>query len=294
MKNKPTFIAVVLAASTLLFANYTVLKTAGSHPGSTGAPGDLTCSQNGCHSDAQVTQNPVGINTLLFSNIDSTYLPGQTYTLTLQVTSSHTSKFGFELTALRDANTNNAGTLGILEPIRTQLISHSLGNDLRTSVTHETAGTVSLSPGFTEWKMKWTAPSTNVGTITFYYATNCTNNDGLDTGDNIYLSSFGIKPAITTNIGKVNMAGMTPESDFVIFFNRELREVVLKYSLSRPSYVKTVVSDCQGVTVFESASALKSGEQNEKISLSPNYAKGAYLVRILINNTVISRKIIVD
>jgi len=291
MKNKPTFVAVVLAASTLLFANYTVLKTAGSHPGSTGAPGDLTCAQTSCHSDAQVVQDPVGINTLLFSSSDSTYIPGQTYTLTLQVVSSHTSKFGFELTALRDFNNTNTGTLGILEPIRTQLINHTLGTDLRTSVTHETAGTVSLSPGFTEWKMKWTAPSTNAGPITFYYATNCTNNNSLETGDIIYLSSFGIKPALTTNTDKVNLDDI---NGLTVFFNRDLREIILNYGLYKPAQVKTLVSDCKGVAIFEGVSSLKSGEQSEKIKLSPEYTKGTYIVRIIAGDDAVTRKIIID
>ncbi|MCE3259472.1 MAG: hypothetical protein K0S12_1113, partial [Bacteroidetes bacterium] len=50
----------------LLLASYTtaVKKTSGAHPGSTGAPGDLTCAQQGCHTGAQVVPNAVLNNTL--------------------------------------------------------------------------------------------------------------------------------------------------------------------------------------------------------------------------------------
>jgi hypothetical protein len=293
MKFKPTLVALSLAGSTLFFASYTVLKTAGSHPGSTGAPGESTCAQNGCHSDAQIGVNTPGVNTLLFSASDSVYIPGQTYTLTLQVNSSHTSKFGFELVALRDLNITNTGTIGILDPLRTQITNHTVGNDIRQCITHETAGTPSLSPGFTEWKMKWAAPSTDVGTITFYYATNCTNDDGMETGDNIYLSSFRIKPPVTTNAVKNSLASDL-EINVNAFFNRDSREIILNYSIPKPTHVKTRVSDYAGASIFENRSSLRSGEQIEKINLPANYTKGTYVIQLILDNRAISKKIIVD
>lgn len=292
MRNKRKIIASVLVSSIFLFANYTVLKTAGSHPGSTGAPGDLTCSQNGCHKDAQVIQNSVGVNTMLFSSPDSTYIPGHTYTLTLKVHSFSTSKFGFELTSLRDADNTFSGALGILEPLRTQLISHAVGNDTRISVTHEAAGTASLSNSFTQWQMKWTAPPTNVGPVTLYYATNCTNNNGFETGDTIYVSSFKIKspPTFTTALH----SQLINESNVNIFFNKELQQIIINYELNRAAQVKTMVYDGIGDMISQNQTKAKTGAQHEAIALKPNHPKGTYIVRLMIDNAIVNKKIIVD
>src|SRR5436853_3611337 len=106
---KRLIIFVTTLGALIFMASYTVLKTSGSHPGSTGAPGDLTCSQFGCHITASVTQDSGLVNKLLFSANDTTYLPGNSYTLTLQVTDSHCQKFGFELVALKDSTDTNIG-----------------------------------------------------------------------------------------------------------------------------------------------------------------------------------------
>src|SRR5688572_20708998 len=111
MRKRKMIITVSLALSLIVFANYTVLKTAGSHPGSTGAPGELTCAQASCHTDAQVSQDFGTVNNLIYSDPNAEYIPGQSYTLTLQVTKALVSKFGFELNALEDLATTNIGTL---------------------------------------------------------------------------------------------------------------------------------------------------------------------------------------
>ncbi|WP_317898055.1 choice-of-anchor V domain-containing protein [Aurantibacillus circumpalustris] len=294
MKNRPNILAFILITGTLVLASYTIKKTAGSHPGSTGAPGDATCAQSGCHSDAQVVQDTLGINTLIFSAPDSSYVPGQTYTLTLKVNSPQTTKFGFELGALKNVNNTNAGIFNLLEPVRTQTISHTINNDLRYSFTHEASGTASLSAGYTEWKMQWTAPSTNQGNITFYYATNCTNNDGLESGDKIYLSSFVIKPVNTNTNNTTFIEDVQLENKVKVFFDRDTKEITLDYLLNNSSTTKIIVYDCLGATIYEGASSVSVGDQHEEIALQTNYAKGAYLVKLAVNNKIISKKILVE
>ena len=285
---------MALAASIFVFASYTIIKTAGSHPGSTGAPGETTCAQSGCHTDAPVIQDSLGVNTLVFSAQDSTYVPGQTYTLTLKVNSPGIEKFGYELVALKDVNNTNTGIFNVLDAVRTQTTSHTINNDLRISFTHDYPGTDSLSAGYTEWKMQWTAPTTNQGFITFYCATNCTNNDALVTGDKIYLSSLTIKPIATNTINTTFIEDPQLENNLKVFFDRDSKHIAVNYNLNSPSPIKIMVYDSFGKTIFESASEIKSGVQKEKISLSSNYAKGAYIVRLAVNTKVITKKIIVE
>ena len=137
---------------------------------------------------------------MIFPNADSTYIPGETYSITLKVQLAGIAKFGFELVALRDSDSTNTGQIIITEPTRTQDLAYVVAVGPRTSVAHKTAGTPAISTGFTQWTFDWTAPATNEGTITFYYATNCTNNNNSASGDKIYLSSFQIKPSANISV----------------------------------------------------------------------------------------------
>src|SRR6478735_7589051 len=121
MQRKKLISILSLSGLVVLGLNLTTYKkTAGSHPGSTGAPLDQTCAQTGCHIDAQVIPNAITNTTLSFSASDTTYIPGQTYTLTLKAKglgSNPTTKFGFELVALTDKDSLNAGQMIITQSL---------------------------------------------------------------------------------------------------------------------------------------------------------------------------------
>ena len=195
------------------------IKTSGSHPGSTGAPLDLTCAQMGCHTDAPVILNAVNNNTLIFSSVDSSYVPGATYVITVQVqgsAASPTEKFGFEIGVLKDNDSTNVGQFAIIDPTRTQIITHPIGTDLRYSVTHQTSGTASLSTNFCSWTFSWTAPPVNEGKITFWYATICSNNNGMETGDRVYLHKFQIHPNALSSVKEIS-----DDYELKTFFDRD-------------------------------------------------------------------------
>lgn len=291
MKNKKTISLLGLMALVFFFASYTVkYKTSGTHPGSTGAPGDQTCAQMGCHADAMVFQNSIGVNNLVFSSGDSTYFPGVTYTITIQVKKAPKVKFGFECVALKDSDSLNTGQIIISDPIRTQLINHLNGNDTRYSITHQTAGTPNLFPDSTQWTFKWTAPSSNVGKITFWYATNCTNNNGQNTGDQIYLSSFTIKPNPS-----VSVLEKTNENNFKAFYNNERKEVSFSYKLNTEKNVRVVITDQQGKEVLSTETKTQSeGRHKEKLLLSNEIKPGIYFVQLQADNSSYAEKIIVQ
>ena len=288
MKNKKSIIILTIFASVFLSANYAVYKTAGAHPGSTGAPGDLTCAQLGCHTDAMVISNSIGVNRLLFSNSDSTYFPGQTYTITVKVNKAPKVKFGFECQAIRDADSTNVGQIVITDPTRTQIINHIINLDIRYSATHKTAGSPALYVDSTQWVFNWTAPPINAGPITFYYATNCTNNNGFETGDRIYLSSFKIKPNPNVSIKEISN-----EYDLKMYFDNETREIVINYDLKGKRKVQVSLYDNLGKQIFIGAPLLLSGKQKQNISLTDNYSTGVYLLQMNIENQIVSKQVIV-
>lgn len=287
MKRK-NLISIAAFLSVFLFANYTVYKTAGSHPGSTGAPGDKTCAQKGCHEDASVVINPVGVNTFNFSSIDSSYIPGQTYTLTINVQKPATTKFGFELVALKDADTTDTGLLILIDAVRTQLINSVASNGSRNSITHKTAGTPALSTNSTQWAFKWVAPSIGTGPVTFYYATNCTNDNGANTGDAIYLSSFKIKEK-----GAISVKENSNISDLKFYYDNNSREIILNYNIKGEHSVKLKAYDNGGKLICEIPASNFSGQQNGKLRMPDNLAKGAYLIQLIIDNQKTTTKKII-
>ncbi len=150
----------------------------------------FTCNQGGCHNDGIQQTNSFNFS---ISGIPSAgYVPGTTYTITVAFSGLSGSKWGFEA-MVTDANNVSTGTIVITDGTRTQI------NFNGKYVKHKFFGTSSKS-----WSFNWEAPSTDVGTITFYAAGNQANNNGQNTGDIIHTTSLArvantnINPVIST------------------------------------------------------------------------------------------------
>jgi len=155
----------------------------GPPPGVTGAPGEPTCFL--CHlsvgSDGQFT-----------INAPADYTPGKTYQITVQHTTNNLSRlrWGFELTALNSSNTA-AGTFANLST-NTQTLS----DNGRFYIEHTALGTFPGQTNGASWTFNWTAPATDVGTVTFYAAGNQANNDLTPEGDHIFTATAMSQPHI--------------------------------------------------------------------------------------------------
>lgn len=293
-KYKKALVVLSIISIPFLFGNlYStkyIIKSTGSHPGSTGAPGDVTCKHSGCHADATVFNPAVGVNTLVFPTLDSSYVPGQTYTIDLKVQKANITRFGFELCALDNTLNQSAGTFSITDVSRIQEITHTLSGsgDIRTSLTHLLAGTpFTPTTGKTNWSFQWTAPATNVGKITFYYCVNCTNNNSANTGDALYLNSFVIHPALANNISQ-----FIDESNTVVYFEPTNKEINVSYLLKTDKQVSIKITDVLGKEVRSISQSKVKGNNTEKISMD-NMTEGVYIVNLSIDNTVLSKKILV-
>lgn len=149
--------------------------------GRTGAPSEATCA-SGCHGTS-VNNGPGSISL----NTPAQYTPGQTYSLTLQLTDNTKSRFGFEMTALNSSN-SAAGTFSVSSGNATTR-SANIGGGTRRYVHHSNAGTNG------SWGINWTAPNSNVGNVTFYVCGNATNANNGTSGDNVYAQTFTLSPA---------------------------------------------------------------------------------------------------
>lgn len=187
--------SLVALLSALLTGNRTV-RTAhafaeGPNAGVSGAPGELTCAVSGCHEG----QPNTGIGQLLIL-APSVYEPAKTYEITVKhmTTEQSRRRWGFQLTALDQTN-NKAGELQNSGSL-TQVIPGGPGGN-RQYIEHSFLGTFQGQAFQASWTFNWTAPSTDVGPVIFYAAGNEANNDGNNTGDQIYTTNATVGAGVS-------------------------------------------------------------------------------------------------
>src|SRR6185503_7906759 len=59
----------------------------------------------------------------------------------------------------------------------------------REYIEHTEVGTFPNGANSRTWQIRWTAPSTDIGTVRFWFAGNAANGDGANQNDYIYTSS---------------------------------------------------------------------------------------------------------
>lgn len=287
-QQKIIIVTVAFIIPTILTA-FMYKKTAGGHPSSTGAPGEQTCAQTGCHANAQVNQG-AGVNTLIYPVADSTYVPGQTYTVTVQVQRPGVSKFGFELVVLKDNDSTSIGQLTATQTARTHTMNATVGGKSRDYITHSTNGTPATTIGNNSWTFDWKAPSQNEGNITFYYATNCTNNNGANTGDTLFLSSFTIKPKVFSSVNDIIAGG-----EFGALFNKYANSIEINYDLKIPAPIVLTLYDMQG-KVLQSAEFTNkiAGKNTDRLELNQQLSSGIYNLSFIAGGKSVSKKIYIE
>ena len=167
----------ISAVLLLLFvaSNSNVFAFSGGPPnGLTGAPSENNCMQ--CHAGNAL--DAAGGSLML--RVPENYLPGEVYDIAINLSRTGQSKWGFEMTAL-NGNGARAGTFAPRDG-NTQLSEENS----KQYIKHTFAGTATGKKDANSWTFKWTAPSTDVGPITFYAAGNAANADFSAAGDYIY------------------------------------------------------------------------------------------------------------
>ena len=152
----------------------------GPPAGYTHAPGELDCSD--CHTTPVQSAGTITLNT------PQNYTPGQTYDITVTHATADPTRirWGFELTAL-DASDEKAGVLVPSDDL-TQVVNNQGPFPSRQYIEHTQKGTFAGQQNGAHWTFKWTAPTEDVGPVTFYVAGNQANGDGNSSGDNIYFT----------------------------------------------------------------------------------------------------------
>jgi len=265
-------------AGMLFFAG---IESDNGKAGATGSPGEQSCSQSNCHTGS--VDNSMGGSVTLTSSdlVNWEYTPGQTYTLTATVSQQGRSLFGIGLEALLPSGAN-AGNLvpGTGTTTKNATIS---GNSRKNIVHNMNAGATANAHSFT---FTWTAPATDVGPITIYYAGNAANNNGLKTGDYVYTASQIVNPAVVSVSEQVN----APFA-FSFYPNPTTENITINYSLEESSKITYVIYDLTGKQVQTESANRFPGAQQQIIDVNQLHA-GAYLISVNVNGSVITKRFV--
>lgn len=207
-------------------------KITGPDAGYTNAPGDL----GNCTSCHDTFHDPnVGPGSVRMTGIPAVYEPGQQYTVSVIVQQANRQRYGFQLTTV-DQNGNRAGTLSANGA--DSQVNFNTGFGGRQYIEHTQPGTFPNGVNSRTWQVQWTAPSTDIGTVRFWFAGNAANGDGTNQGDYIYTSSaFSDSPSSVVTVSLQSQPGgmtLAAGSHFPISWNvtgqSNIDNVELRYS----------------------------------------------------------------
>jgi uncharacterized protein (TIGR03437 family) len=191
MKRTLTSIAAAIPVVLLAFS-------AGGPLRRTGAPvdGGLDCSQ--CHNSFGAANSDTGGS---FTVTTPAYKPGTTQTLTLTIAHPQASNWGFQITA-RAINdlTRSVGSFTASDFVQVRCDGNTTNGSAGPCAgplefAEQTPAAV-LPPatnGAVTYLVNWTAPSDDVGDITFYASAVAGNNDHTVAGDRVYTTSLRVQ-----------------------------------------------------------------------------------------------------
>ncbi len=262
---KKTFICIA-AAAIILGMNNKAITSSGQPPvGHTGAPGQQTCATSGCHTGNLNT----GTGSIAILNAPASYVPGTTYSMQIQVNLAGRTRAGFQLVAVNASNAQ-AGTFAVVSTANTSL--QTSGG--KQYLAHNNASSNNI------WTFNWTAPATNVGAVTFYYAGNAANGDGNTGGDFIYTGSRVLNPNTSTGISE-------DQATAVKFFPNPASGK-LNLELAEPAGNLKVL-DFAGREILNKNKV----RSNTQLDVS-NYPNGTYFLQVEQNKTLQLKRFVVQ
>jgi uncharacterized protein (TIGR03437 family) len=167
----------------------------GPDPRLTGAPGDNPAACTSCHTGTPL--NGGGGSVQLTSSAGTSYTPGQQQTLTVTINDPKAKVYGFQMSARLDSDPA-VGQAGDFTAGGQQLVLCNDGS-LKPPKGCPANQSVQFAEHSSPFKtnvinVTWTAPASNVGTVTIYVAANAANGDANLTGDHIYTATLQLCP----------------------------------------------------------------------------------------------------
>ncbi len=277
---KLIFTISILGAMTLalmLDSTSTYSNPSGAPERCSGSPGDgETCANSNCHNGTASARDG-----MITSDIPTSgYIPGTLYTITVSITQSGVTRWGFALSPQTQAG-NVIGTLAVSNTTQTQL--KSSGN----YITHKTAG--NSGSGTKSWSMHWTAPTAGTGDVPFYASVMAANGNGNENGDATFFDVYTVSEDITTSVNSAK----AEKVKFSVYPNPiEGNEANVIFSTNMKEISKIQILSLNGELVKEiNYVASSSGKQQLTIPFD-ELSKGVYLLQVQTAEGVNSSRII--
>lgn len=201
------FCTLTICAIWCLYSVQIYARSGGPPAGVTGAPGQSTCNQSFCHTGNSIDESG---GSLSISNVPANYELNKDYPITVTISRSGQSRWGFELAVLADADSMQAGVITLTDETNTQLVTSGGIN----YIMHTSTGTNRGEDGPSSWSFTWTSPETDIGSVKFYAAGNAANNNGSTSGDFIYTDSEQAGAPVQMAVGPydltLSLSAMTP------------------------------------------------------------------------------------
>lgn len=181
---KSTFFVFFAALISGILLNYN------SGQSSSNGPAPNMVGLYGTQSNCTVCHNSYALNsagggvTVSVAGNPSSYVPGNTYSITVNVNlTPAAARYGFELAAV-DVQGKNAGTFAAITG--TQIVNSEINGNNIAFLEHNAASTTGT------WTFNWTAPNPSQGTVRFYAAGVAANNNMNSSGDYVYTSLLNL------------------------------------------------------------------------------------------------------
>lgn len=276
-------IFLTLVAFTFLTENETAYSNYSQPPSfNSGAPGQSSCNSGGCHVSFEVNSGDGSVTINFNGGFSAEYEPGETYSMSVAIEQAGASRFGFQMVAYDGTDTSvgdfiEGDNTGIQNVANINFINHK--NPSNTPSTYS---------------FEWTAPSTDVGPITFYTTGNAANGAQGPNGDRIYTTNLTIDPTEVVvecliEVSVVNFTDTTGEVEVsnangnaTIQWVDELDNVVATGAMATglmPETTYTIIAtddeDCQAtttVTTDEDSTVGIYGLNKSTATIGPNPA----------------------
>lgn len=206
MKKRAILFTLVAAASyTILSSNATGPALASSE-NRTGAKSTTANCAAGCHNNTFAAPQPtINIRVDTAGGLEVTkYTPGKTYTVTVSGSHATLNRFGLQYAAVSGTGSSQV-LAGSFSGLPAGIAQRTPGGLAILEQTSAITGGLSFTRSFT-----WTAPATNVGSVTMYLTVNAVNGDFNTSGDvsaNINKVLTPYSPTSITNVvNDINVA----------------------------------------------------------------------------------------
>ncbi len=181
----------IFAISGFVFSAYLLISSSGGVPQAvTKAPGESGLNCSACHTGSS-TFNPQTEFELKDASetITDRYVPGQVYRLQLRVKGINSPKtFGFQMVSLADNGNTDMGKWSLFGEKVKQI--NLLNRKYLVQSSPKADG---------RFEVSWTAPTTDIGPISFYYSGLASNLNGNNSGDATISGKTTISPMSTSS-----------------------------------------------------------------------------------------------